>query len=472
MREVNAVQSVPTDPCNRREMLFRFAQGLGGLALLDLLGQEQGAAAGARNPAAKAKAVIFLYMDGGPSHIDTFDPKPRLRRDHGKPMPFSVVGRFSTNLIMGSPYTFRKFGQSGIEVSEIFPHLAQCADKLTIVRSMVAEHMEHPSASYFMFSGSGLRGRPSLGSWITYGLGSECRDLPGYIVLYRSAIPQGGPEIFGSGFLPAQFKRSMWDMDRLEPVDNVVPRDGSPSAQLAKLRTIARLNSLSLSQFRHTQEVDAAAASYELAFRMQKAVPQVLGDDQETATTKKLYGMDNPRTAEFGRQCLAARRLVERGVRFVVLVPPTVEGSNRWDQHDDLAEQHRGNAELVDKPIAGLLTDLDARGLLNQTLVMWGGEFGRTPMAELNTEKPPGREHNPHGFTIWLAGGGTKPGIVHGATDEFGYAAVEDPVTVHDLHATILHLLGIDHTRLTFNHGGRDFRLTDVYGNVVQKLLA
>jgi hypothetical protein len=455
-------------------LLSRWGCGFGALALYDLLLRDHAPARAAapNKPRPKAKSVIFLYMDGGPSHLDTFDPKPRLTRDHGKQIPMSVIGRFSTNLVMGSPYKFRRFGQCGAEVSEIFPHVAQCVDQLAIVRSMVAEHMEHPTANAFMLTGSALRGRPSLGSWVTYGLGSECRDLPGFIVLARNGYPQGGFELFGNGFLPAKHKYSLWRMDQSQPVENVQPRELAPDLQVAKLDAINRLNQLALEHFGHTTDLDAAAANYELAFRMQTAAPELLSDNDESQATKKLYGIDDRLTERFGRQCLIARRLVERGVRFVTLLPPTLEDSNRWDQHDSLATQHRGNAALVDKPIAGLLTDLRARGLLDQTLVVWGGEFGRTPMAELPQGKEPGREHNPHGFTMWLAGGGTKGGVTYGATDEHGYAAVENRVHVHDLHATILHLLGIDHTQLTYPYGGRDMRLTDVYGEVIQGLIA
>ena len=457
---------------NRRDCLLHLGGGIGGLALLDLL-MRDGAlrcSAAQDRPAPRAKSVIYLYMSGGPSHLDTFDPKPRLLRDHGKPMPMSVVGRFSSNKVMASPYTFAQYGQSGTAISDVFPHLAQQADRLTVVRSMVAEHMEHPTANTFMITGSSLRGRASLGSWVLQGLGSETESLPGYVVLWNDA-PQGGLELFGNGFLPASARCSLWDMRLKNPVGNIAPGDESFAMRPDKLELLTKLNNLSFEQFGQSDRLAAAAANYDLAFRMQSSVPELLDDREESQQTRRLYGLDDPGTLQFGRQCLLARRLVERGVRFVVLLPPTVPGANSWDQHNNLAENLRGNALLVDKPMAGLLADLSNRGLLDETLVMWGGEFGRTPMAELS-DKPPGREHNPHGFTMWFAGGGMKPGTTYGATDEFGYAAVEKPVTVHDLHATILHLLGIDHTQLTYHYAGRDFRLTDVYGRVVSDLLA
>lgn len=468
---------------SRREFLTRAANGFGGLALAAMLAENQARAAAddplsprASHFTAKAKSVIFLFMDGGPSQMDTFDPKPRLERDHGQTIPLktpTTVFNISDK-ILGSPYRFRQHGQSGAWVSEIFPHLATRVDDLAIVRSMVADHSEHTAANYFIHSGSGFQGRPSMGAWMGYGLGSESRNLPGFVVLESGLVPPGGLDLFGSGFLPASYQGTLFRKGE-HPVADLEPREASPATQRAKLALLRRLNQGALERFAHSSDVEATIRNYELAFRMQSAVPELLDLRGESKATLDLYGIGDPETEEFGRQCLLARRLVERGVRFIELLPPARRGLDRWDQHAGLENGHRINARAVDKPMAGLLADLKSRGLLNETLVWWGGEFGRTPCAQMpdgGFTKNVGRDHNPFGFTMWLAGGGIRPGITYGATDEFGYYAIENKVHVHDLHATMLHLLGLDHKRLTFRFGGRDMRLTDVHGELVEGLLA
>jgi hypothetical protein len=459
-------------PTTRREMLLRTANGFGALALAALLGERSsGAEANPLAPkpphfSAKARSVIFLFMDGGPSQVDTFDPKPRLDREHGRPIRMKTPPTQFNNVgnVLKSPWRFRPRGRSGIPVSELFPHVAECVDDLAIIRSMTSNFSEHTSANYFLHTGSGLQGRPSHGSWVGYGLGSECEDLPGFVVLNCGLIPPGGLDCFNSGFLPASYQGSVLKGgDR--PLANIVP----VGDQAAKLGLLRRLDAEVLDRAGRHDALEAAIANYELACRMQTAVPELVSIDGESEATKQLYGLDDPypQTQLYGRQCLLARRLVERGVRFVeVLCPAT--GGDRWDQHSDLINGHTNNARATDRPIAGLLKDLKARGLLDSTLVFWGGEFGRTPMAQGSD----GRDHNPFGFTVWLAGGGIQGGTIHGATDDYGYFAVEDKTTIHDLHATMLHLLGLDHTRLTYRFGGRDMRLTDVHGEVIEAILA
>lgn len=458
----------------RREMLCRCANGFGGLSLAYLLAEKTASAA--PHHTAKAKSVIFLFMDGGPSQMDTFDPKPRLQKENGKPIPLktpTTVFNISDK-VLASPFQFQQYGQSGAWVSELFPHVATCVDDLAIIRSMVADHSEHTAANYFMHSGSGFQGRPSMGSWVNYGLGSACDNLPGFVVLESGLIPPGGLDLFGSGFLPASYQGTLFRKGE-HPVADLEPREPTAAIQQGTLSLLRQLNQGVLARFGAVSEVEATIQNYELAFRMQSAVPELLEVKGEPEATQKLYGLDQPDTAEFGRQCLLARRLVERGVRFVELLPPMRKGLDRWDQHGGLEDGHRINARAVDQPIAALLKDLKARGLLSSTLVVWGGEFGRTPCAQFpdgSYTKNVGRDHNPFGFTMWMAGGGVKPGVVYGATDEYGYFAVENKVHVHDLHATMLHLLGLDHKRLTYRFSGRDMRLTDVAGEVVQPLLA
>jgi hypothetical protein len=472
------------NPVSRRQMLVQAANGFGAVAFSALLADKafgevlKPAAEAAGDPlfprtthhAAQAKNVIFLFMDGGPSQVDTFDPKPRLDREHGQkikmkvpPTQFDDVGN-----VLKSPWKFRQYGQSGIPVSELFPHVAECVDDLAIVRSMTSEFSEHTNANYFIHSGSGIQGRPSLGSWVTYGLGSECRNLPGFVVLNSGMIPPGGLDCFNSGFLPASFQGSLFGGGEA-PVADIRRAEPSDRLQQNKLALLRKLDAGVLGRIGKVDMLESAIGNYELAFRMQTAVPDLVNLAGETKATTELYGIGDGATEVFGRQCLLARRMVERGVRFIELLCQTV-GHDRWDQHSNLEAGHTLNARAVDKPIAGLLKDLKQRGLLDDTLVIWGGEFGRTPMGE--NRETTGRNHHIDAFTMWFAGGGMKRGAIVGQTDELGFSAVEDRIHVHDLHATILHLLGLNHKKLTFRFQGRDFRLTDVEGELVTKLLA
>jgi len=449
-------------------MLQRASNGFGMLALAGLMGQPLRAAA------AKAKHVIFCFMSGGVSHIDSFDPKPRLAKEAGQPMPMPIERTmFNQNgNIFPSPWQFRNYGESGVPVSDLFPHMGSIADEICVIRSMTVKFMEHAQANFYFHSGQPFTGFPSLGAWTTYGLGSLTENLPGFVVLGSGEIPLGGINVFGNGFLPAVHQGSFLHPDRKDPLQDVTPREPD-AAQRRRLRFIEGMDRDFLRRIDHDPQVEAAIANYETAYRMQAAVPELVGIQGETEATKKLYGLDstNQGTRAYGLQCLLARRLVERGVRFVELtiVPPKgLGGGNSWDQHNKLEENHLKNALHVDQPIAALVKDLKARGLLDQTLVIWSGEFGRTPFVQAKD----GRDHNPYGFSLWLAGGGVKGGMIFGATDEYGYYAVENVLTIHDLHATILHLVGLDHERLTFRFGGRDFRLTDVHGHVIRQILA
>ena len=462
---------------NRRDMLRQAANGFGAVALSALFGSSQAVGEGTGGPLAprlphfapKAKNVIFLFMDGGPSQVDTFDPKPRLDREHGKPIQTKTQPTQFNNVgnVLKSPWKFRPRGKSGIPVSDLFPKVAERVDDLTIIRSMVSEFSEHTAANYFLHTGSGLQGRPSHGAWVTYGLGSVCDNLPGFVVLNSGLIPPGGVDCFGSAFLPASYQGSIFKAGAV-PIANLKPSGGERD-QKRRLRLIEDLDREELRRAGGDDAMEAAISNYELAFRMQSAVPDLMSIEGESRATKALYGIDDPYgpTKLFARQCLAARRLVERGVRFVEVLCPSV-GADRWDQHSDLKGGHERNAQATDGPVAALLTDLKARGLLESTLVFWGGEFGRTPMAQGSD----GRDHNPYGFTVWLAGGGVKAGYVHGETDDYGYHAIKDKVPVHDLHATMLHLLGLDHKRVTFRFGGRDMRLTEVFGELVEGVIA
>jgi hypothetical protein len=463
-------------------MLIRCANGFGAVALLAQMAE---GSLGDPSPAshslarrighhrAKARSVIFLYMDGGPSQVDTFDPKPRLDREDGQPIqmkapPTQFIPHDSVPKVMRSPFKFARHGQSGTFVSELFPHLSQCVDDIAVVRSMVADFTEHANANLFLHTGHNQQGRPSMGAWVTYGLGSEGQNLPGFIVLSGGRIPTGGPHNFHSGFLPAVYQGSVF-RDTEAPLANLQRPEASDELQRGKLELMRKLDESVLGRFGHNDLVESAIANYELAFRMQSAVPDLLDLRGETDATRRLYGLDQETTRQYGTQCLMARRLIERGVRFVEVTPPILEGANRWDQHDKLKEGHEKNARAADQPIAALLKDLKARGLLDETLVIWGGEFGRTPVAQGNSG---GRDHSPYGFTMWFAGSGIQGGTVYGATDEYGFHAIENKVHIHDLHATMLHLLGIDHTKLTFRFGGRDMRLTDIYGDIVHGILA
>jgi hypothetical protein len=458
-------------------MLSQAAGGFGAVALTALLNDpayafanESSSSAQGTHHAPRARNVIFLYMDGGPSHVDTFDPKPLLEKEHGQkfkmkvqPTQFDDIGT-----TLKCPWKFRNYGESGIPVSDLFPHVGQQADELCVIRSMTSQFSEHTNANYFLHTGHGLQGRPSMGAWITYGLGSECRDLPGFVVLNGGLIPPGGLDCFHNGFLPATFQGSVFK-NAAEPVADLKRREPTDAAQLRKLDLMRHLDRLTSDRAGNHDALESAIANYELAFQMQSAVPQVMDLSQESKPTQELYGLfdDNKSTQGYGRQCLIARRMIERGVRFIELTCPSV-GHDRWDQHSNLQKGHEDNARVVDKPIAGLLADLKQRGLLDQTLVVWTGEFGRTPMAQGSN----GRDHNPFGFSLWMAGGGVKGGTIYGATDEYGYYAIENKLEIHDLHATMLHLLGVDHERQTFRHSSRDMRLTDVHGHVVHDIIA
>ena len=469
---------------SRRQMLRRFANGFGMLGLAGLLAEEMvadslSAVASSTNPLAvkppqffaKAKRIIFLFMSGGPSHVDTFDPKPRLAQDNGKPPPFELpkLMRTKTGNLLGSPFKFQKEGQAGTDVSELLPNLAACVDELCVIRSMVADNINHNGACLQMNTGEQAFSRPSLGSWLLYGLGSENQNLPGFIVLSPAQPAQGAP-LWTSSFLPAAYQGTLVS-DLNNPIANLKNARFSMAQQRQQLDLLQKLNELHALQREEDSRLSARIEAFELAFRMQAEAPEAFDVSRESAETHKLYGTDNAVTEIFGKQCLMARRLIERGVRMVqVYHTQTSKRSScqLWDQHGSLRTELPNNCAAVDKPIAGLIKDLKARGLLRDTLVVWGGEFGRTPTAE-NAD---GREHHPFGFTMWLAGGGVKSGMVYGATDEFGWHAIENRVHVHDLHATILHLLGINHEKLTYRYSGRDFRLTDVHGKIVQDILA
>jgi hypothetical protein len=457
----------------RRELLSQFGCGFGLLALADLL-----AAADApdrsvdpfavRPPHHKPRArrVIFLYMPGGPSHVDLFDPKPRLLTDNGKPLPFEKpkLEHVKNGNLFASPWKFRPHGECGTEVSELLPRVAGCVEDLCVIRSMYADNINHTGAALQMCTGEQAFSRPSMGSWLTYGLGTENRSLPGFVVVSPAEVFQGA-QLWASSFLPSAYQGTLV-RDLKNPIANL----GSPSAdqerQRGKLDALRQLNDIHKRERTGDGALDARIASFELAFRMQREAPEAFDVSRESKATHQLYGTDQPGTELFGRQCLLARRLVERGVRFVQVFDAPM--NNAWDHHGGIRENLPKRCAAVDQPIAALLTDLKARGLLDDTLVLWGGEFGRTPTVEGTT----GRGHHPFGFTMWLAGGGVKGGMVYGATDEFGWYAVQDKVHVHDLHATILHLMGLDHEKLTYRYGGRDYRLTDVHGRVVHQIIS
>ncbi len=466
-------------PITRRDMLRRAGLGFGAWALLDLLGRD-GHSAAADNPlaarpphaAARAKHVIFLFMQGGPSHIDTFDPKPLLAKLHGQPLPPSAVEglqlQFTKNdaAILGSPQTFRKCGHSGLEIADTYPHLQACADDLALVRSCHHDSFNHAPAQYMLSTGFARMGRPSLGSWVTYGLGSASDNLPAFVVMATTGDVKGGPPVYGRGFLPGTYQPTV-----LRNAGSPVLYLGAPAGQASNQREVVDMVQWLNREHRAARGADvddlsSRIASYELAFRMQSAVPDAVDLTKETKATKDLYGLNDPLSERFGTSCLIARRLVERGVRFVQIFTGSA-GADDWDAaHAENDKTHREMARRVDRPMAGLLKDLKARGLLDETLVLWGGEFGRTPVADGRyPNKPAGRDHNPYGFTTWLAGGGVRGGQVIGATDEFGLRAVKDRVHVNDLHATVLRLLGLDHRKLTFLFEGREQRLTDVGGD-------
>ncbi|RLS37510.1 MAG: DUF1501 domain-containing protein [Planctomycetota bacterium] len=462
--------------CSRRQMLANTGTGFGLLALTDLMAQAESVASpsvlaplAARWPhhMAKAKRVIFLYMPGGPSHVDLFDPKPRLATDNGKPLPFAKpkLERTKTGNLLASPWKFSKHGQSGTAVSELLPCLAARIDDICVIRSMRADNINHTGAALQMCTGEQAFSRPSMGSWLTYGLGTENQNLPGFVVVSPAEVFQGA-QLWASSFLPSSYQGTLV-RDLKNPIANLHTGPDQERGRLRqKLDALRQFNDIHKRDRPNESQLDARIGAFELAFRMQREAPEVFDLSREDLRTRQLYGVDNPATDMFGRQCLMARRLMERGVRFVQLFD--APANNAWDHHGGLRETLPKRCLAVDQPIAALLTDLKSRGLLDETLVLWGGEFGRTPTAEGTN----GREHHPFGFTMWMAGGGIRGGMVHGATDEFGWHAEVDKVHVHDLHATILHLMGLNHLKLTYRHGGRDYRLTDVHGEVVNKILA
>ena len=468
------------DPHDRRHFLRTAGGGFGAVALAALLAEEgKFAADDAADPLApkkphfepRAKRVIFLFMSGGPSHVDTFDPKPELTRLHGEKLPASF-GPVKTrrgvdkNKLLASKRTFAKYGQAGIEVSDWFPHVGGCVDDLCVLRGCKGDSVTHPESVYLMNTGSILMGRPSLGAWATYGLGTENRNMPAFVVMPDpGGWPKGGAPAWGNGYLPAAFQGTLIAGGK-SPVTHLPNPPGvSAEQQRRTLDLVAEGNRDHLASRGGDSELAARIAAYELAFRMQAHAPDVVDLSKETDETKRLYGLGRAETAEFGARCLLARRMVERGVRFVQVYSGDTNG---WDAHSDLEANHGKLCLGSDKPIAGLLTDLKRRGLLKDTLVIWGGEFGRTPM----TEGTNGRDHNPHGFTMWLAGGGVKGGTVVGSTDPIGLRAADGATHVHDVHATVLHLLGLNHLRLTFRHNGRSERLTDNAGEVIDAALA
>ena len=465
-------------PLSRRAMLSQLSCGFGALALGGLFANQAqaellsrigtGGSLPAGHLSARVRSVIFLYQDGGPSQVDTFDPKPRLSRENGKPVPFlRAQTQFNDDgNLLGSPWKFARHGECGMEISELFPHIATMADELCVVRSMTSEFSEHTNANYFLHTGAGLAGRPSMGAWCSYGLGCESANLPGFVVLDGGLTPPGGLDCFSNGFLPATHQASRMK-PRAQPIANLASQERELSEAVRKRALLTRLDE----RFQADAPCDAvesAIVNQELAFAMQASVPELAAIDGESEAVRTLYGFDakDEATRIYAHECLLARRLVERGVRFVELTIPRTS-NDRWDQHADLRKGHEDNARAIDQPTAALLFDLKRLGLLESTLVVWAGEFGRTPFAQGSN----GRDHNPFGYSIFLAGGGVKKGLVYGATDEYGYKAVDKPVSMHDLHATMLHILGVDHRRLTWRFGGRDMRLTDVHGEVVTALL-
>lgn len=471
---------------NRRRFFATGASGLGTLALASLMKQDGllGAEQQLAHFAPRAKRCIYLFMEGGPSQMDLFDPKPRLNELDGQPMPESLLKDIKFAFIqkeaariMGSPRTFKRYGECGMELSDLLPHLSTCVDDIALIRSMHCEQFNHLPGQLMMLSGSDLQGRPTLGSWLNYGLGSESENLPGYVVLATlgRGLP-GGASSWSSGFLPSQYAGTLF-RNQGSPVLNLAnPPEISSAAQMRSLQTINELNGLRYEQIGNP-EISSRIKAYELAFRMQQTAPELLDLSGETKNTLEEYGVTREEASKsstsgfmgsYARNCLLARRMVERGVRFVSLFLST------WDHHSSLNSGLERYTKISDQPIAALLKDLKQRGLLDETLVVWGGEFGRTPLGEnrVNFKKVTGRDHHPYSFSMWLAGGGIKGGQVIGETDEIGWGVIKDPVHVHDLHATILKLFGLDHEKLTYRFQGRDFRLTDVSGNIVEQLLA
>ena len=470
----------PSTRMSRRRLLREASVGFGSAALAALLHDQ---AMAERKPGTgreeaprphflqKAKSVIFLFMDGGVSQVDSFDPKPRLQRENGQKPKFKIDATVFNSLgnILPSPWKFKRHGDSGVPISELFPHLAEHAEIVCVIRSMTAFSPNHPNAVYGLHTGLARMGRPSMGrpsmgAWVSYGLGSVNENLPSFVVLHGGISPNGGVPNFGSGFLPASHHGSV--LRPATPMRNITPRE-PPPAQKRKLARLREIDGDLLGRIGHAPQIESAIRNHEMAFRMQMEVPEAMDISGETASTKRMYGFEAQwgNTRKFAAQCLLARRLVERGVRFIEM---TTSGGNgdRWDQHENLEDGHAKNALSVDQPIAALIHDLRQRGLLDSTLLVFSGEFGRTPFAQGRN----GRDHNPQGFSLWMAGGGSRGGTIYGATDEYGYRVVENKLTFHDIHANILTLLGIDHKRLTYRFGGRDMRLTDVHGEIVPEI--
>lgn len=462
---------------SRRRMLQASSSGFGWLAMSQLLHEASAHGAKSLHHPASAKNVILCYMSGGASHIDSFDPKPRLQKEAGKPMPVKIERtQFNNNgNIFPSPFKFQQYGESGIPVSSMFPNVAESVDELAVIRSMTATFNEHAQGNFFFHTGMPFIGHASAGAWINYGLGTENKNVPGYVVVESggSTVPIGGVGQWSSGYLPAQHQASIVQIDNEEPVANIRPHERD-EIQKQRLSFISKLDRQFANRVEHNSQVEAAIRNYETAYKMQTAVPELVDLSSESKPTQEMYGVlsNDSHTAAYGRQCLLARRLVESGVRFVELTclsqfkgdPQT---PNPWDQHGGLEVGHGNMARQVDQPIGGLLKDLKARGLLDQTIVIWATEFGRTPFSQGSN----GRDHNPFGFTVWMAGGGIKGGTIHGATDEYGYHVTEKKQTIYDLWATVLHLMGVDHEELTYRYSGRDVRLTDVHGHVMHDII-
>ena len=473
---------------SRRDFLFQSCGGISGLGLAYLLNQQGllgadscSTASPVTNPLApkkphfepRAKAMISLFMSGGVSHVDTFDPKPALSRYAGQPLEGKgdvIVRQGHPGPLMPSPFQFKKYGESGIEVSELFPLMASKIDDLAVLRSVKGQSNDHVQAHYEFSTGMIRAGYPSMGTWITYGLGSENQNLPAFVVIYDAhGGPFGGPSNWSSGFMPAAYQGTVFRSSGVPIIDLKPPDSVAPEQQRARLDLLAKLNEKDAERFPGNTELSARIASYELAYRMQGCAPEAVDLSNESPAVKRLYGLDNPRTEPFGRQCLMARRLIERGVRFVQLFHGGlgVQNLDTWDAHENVADNHSRHAAEVDLPITGLLTDLEASGLIDSTLVMWHGEFGRMPISQRGL----GRDHNPGAMSMWMTGAKIRGGQVIGSSDEFGYKAEEQPIAIHDLHATILNLLGMDHTKLTYRYNGRDMRLTDVYGELIPQIV-
>lgn len=464
-----------TPTSTRRDMLRASACGIGQVALAAMAGQHALADTSRQSPFAaraphfppRAKRVIFLFMWGGPSHVDLFDPKPRLNSEDGKELAGKSVGSQRENLgrLLGSPFKFSQHGESGTWISELFPHLSQHADRMCVIRSLHTEGSAHGEALLRLHTGQANLVRPSVGAWVSYGLGCESENLPAFITI-SPPRGHGGIQNYGSAFLPAVHQGTAIGSAEIPITQATVAnlRNGrlDSGIQRAQLDMIQSLNKRHLQQTQVDPQIEGLIDNYEMAFRMQSAMPQVMSLDDESQDTLDLYGVDAEPTDNFGRQCLLARKFAENGVRYI-----QVSTNYTWDHHKKNQEGHVKESERVDRPIAGLLEDLARRGMLDDTLVLWGAEFGRTPMVENGD----GRNHHPNVFSVWMAGGGVRPGLTYGATDDFGYGPVENPVHMHDLHATLLHALGLNHERLTYRHAGRDFRLTDVYGNVIHDVL-